>query len=305
MIDEALLVGFAAASVRVATPLLLAAVGETLTERGGVLNLGIEGAMLAGALGAATGAMYGGTAIGVAVATIAGMAVAAAFAAVAIGARANQVIAGTAITLALTGLTGLIARRVFGPGGAGLDVPTLAPVAIPGLAQIPLLGPALFDQSVLTYAAMLAVPVVWWTLFRTRFGLELRACGESPTASAAAGVPVAARRAVATIVGGAFAGVAGAALVLSQVGTFAEKMTAGRGFIAIAIVILGRWHPVGAAAGALLFGSATALQYLFQAGGSTLPYQLFIAFPYLLALVVLARAVGRNRGPAALGVDAW
>lgn len=303
MIDEALVVGFAAASVRVATPLLLAAIGETLTERSGVLNLGIEGAMLAGALGAAAGALSGGTATGVVVAATAGMAVAAVFAAVAIGARANQIIAGTAVTLALTGLTGVVARRVFGPEGAGLDMPTLAPIAIPGLATIPLLGPALFDQSVLTYVAILAIPVVWWTLFRTRFGLEVRACGEAPSAAAAAGVPVARRRTVATLVGGAFAGVAGAALVLAQVGTFTEKMTAGRGFIAIAIVILGRWHPMGAAAGALLFGAATALQYLFQASGSALPYQLFIALPYLLALVVLARAVGRDRGPAALGVD--
>jgi ABC-type uncharacterized transport system permease subunit len=208
------------------------------------------------------------------------------------------------VTLGMTGLTGLIARQAFGSGGAGLDIPVLAPVAVPWLASIPVLGPALFAQSVLTYAAVIATVLTWWLVFRTRWGLELRAAGESPTAAASAGVRVRRIRVAGTLVGGAFAGLAGAALVLAQVGTFAEKMTAGRGFIAIAIVVIGRWHPAGALAAALLFGAATSLQYLFQASGSVVPYQLFIALPYLLALLILARAVGRNRGPAALGAAA-
>jgi simple sugar transport system permease protein len=301
VIELALLTGFAAATVRVATPLALAAIGETITEKSGVLNLGIEGAMLAGALGAAVGAVSFGAAGGIVAGMLAGVATSVIVAAVAIGARADQIITGTAVTLGMIGLTGLLARVAFGNAGAGLTVPTLPVVPIPGLAAIPIVGPALFAQSVLSYAAYLAVPLAAWLLFRTRFGLELRAAGESPSAATAMGVRVPRVRTIATLIGGAFAGLAGATLVLAQVGTFTEKMTAGRGFIAIAIVVLGRWHPLGAAMAALLFGAATALQFTFQASGSTVPYQLFLALPYLLALAVLAVAVGRRKGPAGLG----
>ncbi len=300
MIELALISGFAAASVRVATPLLLAAIGETITEKSGVLNLGIEGAMLAGALAAAVGAISLGPLGGVAFAVAAGMATSAIFAAVAVGARADQIITGTAVTLGMTGLTGLGARLAFGDAGAGLTIPTLPVLPIPGLAAIPVIGPAFFSQSVMSYVAFAAIAWATWLLFRTRWGLEVRAAGESAAAARAMGVPVTRRRVVATVIGGAFAGLAGATLVLSQVGTFTEKMTAGRGFIAIAIVVLGRWHPIGAGLAALLFGAATALQYTFQASGSAVPYQLFQALPYLLALAVLAVAVGREKGPAGL-----
>ncbi len=292
--------GFAAAAVRVATPLALAALGETVAERGGVINLGIEGAMLSGALGAAVAAAQWGPWAGVVVAIVAGVAAAGIFAAAVIGARADQIIAGTAVTLGLTGLTGLVARGVWGAAGAGLSVPTLAPLRVPLLAKIPALGTAFFGQSLLTYAAYVLVPVSLWMLFRTRFGLELRAAGESPAAARAAGVRVGRVRALGTLFGGGCAGLAGAALVLAQVGTFTEQMTAGRGFIAIAIVVLGRWQPLGVAAAALLFGGATALQFVFQASGSGVPYQFFLALPYLLALAALATAVGGHRGPAFL-----
>jgi simple sugar transport system permease protein len=296
-----LLGGFLAAAVRVATPLLLAATGETVTERSGVINLGLEGMMLAGALGAALGASAAGPWAGLAAGILAGMLLAAAFAAIAIGARADQIITGTAITLGAIGLTGTIYRQAYGSGGAGLALPTLAPAPIPGLAQLPVLGPALFDQPITTYLALLAVPIAWWVLFRTRVGLMLRATGEGAVMARAAGVRTRLVRTSATIVGGGFGGLAGATLVLAQVGTFAERMTAGRGFVAIAIVVLGRWHPVGVAVASLLFGAATALQYVFQALGLALPYQLFLMLPYLLTLLALAGAVGRVRAPADLG----
>jgi len=296
-----LLGGFLAAAVRVATPLLLAATGETVTERAGVINLGLEGMMLAGALAATLGASAAGPWTGLALAVLAGMLLAAAFAAVAIGARADQIIAGTAITLGSIGLTGTIYRQAYGAGGAGLALPTLAPMPIPGLARIPILGPALFDQPAPAYIALLALPVVWWVLFRTRAGLALRATGEGAAMARAAGVRTGLVRAAATIVGGGFAGLAGGTLVLAQVGTFAEKMTAGRGFVAIAIVVLGRWHPFGVAVAALLFGAATALQYVFQSLGLAVPYQLFLMLPYLLTLLALGGAVGRVRPPADLG----
>jgi general nucleoside transport system permease protein len=293
--------GFLAAAVRVATPLLLAATGETVTERAGVINLGLEGMMLAGALAATLGASAAGPWTGLALAVLVGMLLAAAFAGIAIGARADQIIAGTALTLGAVGLTGTIYRHAYGTGGAGLALPTLAPVPIPLLSRIPILGPALFDHPAPTYLALVALPVVWWMLFRTRPGLALRATGEGAAMARAAGVRTGFVRAAATIVGGGFAGLAGATLVLAQVGTFAEKMTAGRGYVAIAIVVLGRWHPAGVAVAALLFGAATALQYVFQALGLAVPYQLFLMLPYVLTLLALAGAVGRVRAPADLG----
>jgi general nucleoside transport system permease protein len=293
--------GFLAAAVRVATPLLLAATGETVTERAGVINLGLEGMMLAGALAATLGASAAGPWTGLALAVLVGMLLAAAFAGIAIGARADQIIAGTALTLGAVGLTGTIYRHAYGTGGAGLALPTLAPVPIPLLSRIPILGPALFDHPAPTYLALVALPVVWWVLFRTRPGLALRATGEGAAMARAAGVRTGLVRTAATVVGGGFAGLAGATLVLAQVGTFAEKMTAGRGYVAIAIVVLGRWHPAGVAVAALLFGAATALQYVFQSLGLAVPYQLFLMLPYALTLLALAGAVGRVRAPADLG----
>jgi simple sugar transport system permease protein len=298
---DVVLGGFLAAAVRVATPLLLAATGETVTERAGVINLGLEGMMLAGALAATLGASAVGPWTGLALAVLAGMLLAAAFAAIAIGARADQIIAGTALTLGAVGLTGTIYRHAYGTGGAGLALPTLAPVPLPLISRVPILGPALFDQPAPTYLALVALPVVWWVLFRTRPGLALRATGEGAAMARAAGVRTGLVRTAATIVGGGFAGLAGATLVLAQVGTFAEKMTAGRGYVAIAIVVLGRWHPAGVAIAALLFGAATALQYVFQALGLAVPYQLFLMLPYVLTLLALAGAVGRVRAPADLG----
>jgi simple sugar transport system permease protein len=197
----------------------------------------------------------------------------------------------------------VIYRRAYGTGGAGLSLPTLAAWPVPGLSKVPVLGPSLFTQPVTTYLALLAVPIVWWFLYRTRTGLVLRATGESAHDARTAGVRVRAVRAGATMFGGALAGAAGASLVLAQVGTFAERMTAGRGYVAIAIVVLGRWHPVGVAAAALLFGAATALQFVFQTLGLAVPYQLFLMLPYLLTILALAGAVGRTRAPADLGKD--
>jgi len=297
----ALAAGFLAAAVRVATPLLFAATGEAVTERSGVINLSTEGAMLVGALAAAMGATVWGPWGGFGAALAAGMLTAAVFALLAIGARANQIIAGTAITLAAVGLTGTVYRQVYRAAGVGLTIPTVATVPIPGLERIPVLGPALFDQPLPTYLAVAALPLLWWVLFRTRAGLVLRATGEAAGMARAVGVRVNLVRTAATVVGGGFSGLGGATLVLAQVGTFAERMTAGRGFLAIAIVVLGRWHPAGIALAAILFGLATALQFLFQALGVGVPYQLFLMLPYVLTLLALAGVVGRVRPPGDLG----
>jgi ABC-type uncharacterized transport system permease subunit len=301
LVDAVAVAGFIAAALRVAMPLLLAALGEAIAERAGVINLGIEGAMLAGALASAIGAVVAGPWSGLAAGVAAGAAVSGVFAAVAIGARADQIITGAAVTLGAVGLTGAVSRWFFGTSGAGLGIPVLPVVPVPGLSEIPVLGPGIFAQPVTAYAAIVLVPAVWWALFRTRAGLWLRAAGEAPATAHALGVRVRAVRTLAVLAGGALAGSAGATLVLAQVGTFAEKMTAGRGFVAIAIVVLGRWHPAGVLLASLLFGVLTALQYLFQALGLSVPYQLFLMMPYLLTLVALAGAAGRTQGPAGLG----
>jgi simple sugar transport system permease protein len=299
--DLGLLTSFLASAVRVATPLLLAALGETISERGGVINLGIEGAMLAGALGAALGATAQGPWAGVGLAILAGIAVAAVIAGISVGAGADQIITGTAITLGTIGLTGAVYRRAYGPGGVGLSLATLGAHPVPLLSGIPVIGPAFFAQSVLTYVAYAAVPILWWALFRTSWGLRLRAAGESAENARAAGIRVGVIRGVGLLIGGGFAGLAGASLVLAQVGTFAERMTAGRGFIAIAIVVLGAWHPGRVLCAALFFGAAMALQFLFQSLAAGVPYQFFLMLPYLLTLLVLAGAVGKSRAPADLG----
>jgi len=297
----ALLVGFLAAAVRVATPLLLAALGEAVCERGGVINLGIEGAMLAGALGATLGATAGGPWVGVAAAIGAGVMVSSIVALVSVRAGADQIITGTAVTLGAVGLTGSIYRQAYGSAGVGLSLPTFAVTPLPVIGEIPLIGPALFQQSVLTYLALVAVPALWWILYRTAWGLRLRAAGESGEHAWAAGVAVRRVRAEGVLIGGGFAGLAGAALVLAQVGTFAENMTAGRGFIAIAIVVLGGWRPGRILGAALFFGAAMALQFLLQSFALGVPYQVFLMVPYLLTLLVLAGAVGQSRPPGDLG----
>lgn len=292
---------FLEASVRTATPLAFAALGEAIAERAGVINVGLEGVIISGCFGAVVGAQGGSVGAGLLAGMLAGLAAALVFALFVVWLRTDQIITGTALTLGALGLTGTLYRAVFGTTGAALTIPTLPPVAIPVLSRIPLVGPALFRQPVLTYALYGFVVLAWWVTSRTHAGLALRAVGEVPEAAEAAGINPRRVQAVAVLVSGALGGLAGGALVLAQVGTFAEGMSAGRGFIAIAVVALGRWRPLGVALAALLFGGATALQYLFQSTGTQLPYQLFLALPYVLTLIVLAAGAARVRPPAALG----
>lgn len=301
--SEVELVLFLEASVRLGVPLALAAMGEAVTERSGVINIGLEGSLIAGALGGALGALALGSAgAGVLAGAAAGLAVAVVFAAFSVGLGTDQIITGTAITLGGLGLTGAIYQARFGATGTALTLPTLSAVPIPGLVELPWVGSALFAQAPTAYLAYALAPLLWYYLFRTEWGLELRAVGEHPDAAEAAGVRVRRVRFWATAFGGAMAGLAGAHLALAHAGTFAENMSAGRGFIAIAVVVLGRWNPVLVLFAALFFGAASALQFFLQALGLDLPYQLFLALPYLLTLAALAGWVGRARAPAALAL---
>ena len=292
---------FLEAAVRTATPLALAALGEVLVERSGVINIGLEGAIIAGAFGALVGAGTGSVALGFAASLAAGAAMGAVAGGFIAWLRADQIVTGTAISLLGLGITGTLYRSLYGATGAGLTIPTIAPAPVPLLSGIPVLGPALFTQPVTTYFAYLLCPVLWWLLYRTHVGLAIRACGESPEAAIAAGVNIRRFQFTMLVAGGACGGLAGGTLVLAQSGTFIEAMSAGRGFIAIAIVVLGRWHPVGALLAALLFGAAMALQFLLQAMGWSIPYQLVLATPYVLTLLALAGFAGRAAAPAALG----
>lgn len=292
---------FLAATIRTATPLALAALGELVVESAGLINIGLEGAVLAGAFGALAGATAGGVVGGYLGAVLGGLLIGALFAFSVLVLRADQIITGMALTLLSVGATGTMYRAWFGTAGVALNAPTSGPRSIPGLVAIPVVGEALFHQPLVTYFTYLLAPALAWWLFRTHAGLALRAIGERPEAAATAGVAVARMRTLAVLTGGMLGGLAGGTLVLAQAGTFVENMSAGRGFIALAIVVLGRWRPLGVALGALLFGAASAMQYAFQAMGWNAPYQLFLAAPYLLTLAALAGAVGRARAPAALG----
>lgn len=289
---------FLEAAVRTATPLLLAAIGESIAERAGVINLGLEGCLIAGAF-AAFMAAHLGPGVGYTAAMLSGAAIGSLLVLFSIVMRQDQIIVGTALTMVGLGLSGALFRSTVS-GSSALVLATDAIVPIPGLSQIPVIGAALFSQPLITYFAVLLVPLTWGLLHRTHAGLALRAVGDAPEAAAAAGVRVRVVQAMAVLAGSSLGGLAGGALVLAQAGTFAEGMSAGRGFLAIAIVALGRWKPGGVLLASVVFGAAMALQFVVQALGWQLRYELVLMIPYVLTLAALG-AFGRGSAPAALG----
>ncbi len=295
------LVAFLEATVRTATPLALAALGEMIVERSGVINIGVEGTILVGALAGVAVASSSGVELAFLGSALAGVLAAAVLAFFVVVLRANQIVTGTAVTLLSFGVTGLLYRGIFGSAGAALTIPTAGPIAIPLLSSLPILGRPLFSQPATTYAVYLLVPLLAWWLSRTHAGLALRAVGENADAAAASGISPSRVRWAALLFGGALGGLSGGSLAVAQVGTFAEGMSAGRGFIAIAIVALGRWTPVGVALAAVLFGAASALQFAAQSLGRAVPYHVFLALPYVLTLLALSGAAGRIVPPAGLG----
>jgi ABC-type uncharacterized transport system permease subunit len=285
------------AALRQSTPLVLGALCGILCERAGVMNIAIEGQMLFAAFaGFITAAGTGHLPTAVAAAVMTGMAAGLVLAAMAVSLRIDQVVAGSVVNILALGLTGYFFEvGVASPG-------KLAAVALGPLAQIPLVGPALFDNPPITYAALVLVGGVHLFLFYTPWGLRLRAVGENPQAADAAGIDVVALRYGAVAAGGALAGLAGAFLTLEAVGSFERGMTNGRGFVAIAVMIFGKWKPLGAWGAAAVFGLAMAVQTQLQFGGWTqIPHQFLGMLPYLLTVVVLAGGMGRSRPPAALG----
>ncbi len=288
---------FLEAAIRTATPLLIAAVGEALAERAGVINIGLEGCLIAGAFAAF---LFGGVGAfaGYGSAILAGALLGVVLVIFSVILRRDQIIVGTAITMLGLGGTGALFRARA--GGATPLVETDAIVPIPWLADIPVIGSALFAQPAITYVAILMVPVAWWLLYRSHAGLAIRAIGDAPEAAVAAGVRVRVVQSMAVLTGAALGGLAGGALVLAQAGTFAEGMSAGRGFLAIAIVALGRWRPAGVLVASVVFGAAMALQFVVQSLGWQLRYELVLMIPYVLTLAALG-AFGRGAAPMMLG----
>lgn len=297
-----LVVPFLAGTMAAATPLVFAALGELITEKSGVLNLGVEGMMLLGAIAAFAGATTGGSlALGVVCGALAGAATAALFAVLTLSLLANQVATGLALTIFGAGLSALV-----GQGYVNRTLTGLQPLAIPGLSRIPLLGPVLFTQNALVYLSLLAVAGIHWFLYRTKAGLVLRAVGESPESAHAVGYRVIPIRYLATLFGGALAGVAGAYLAVAYTPMWVEQLTAGRGWIALALVVFATWRPERVLGGAYLFGGVTILQLHAQALGLAVPSQLLSMLPYLATiavLVVISRDVQviRVNAPASLG----
>lgn len=288
--------------LKLAAPLWLTATGETFAERSGVINIGLEGMMLAGAFaGMALAYFTASPWLGLLAGMLAGVLLAAMFGALTIYGGADQIIVGAGINLAAAGLTGFLFRRIFGVTGQALSVASFTPIKIPLLAEMPVLGRVCFEQPVILYLAFAVIPLAAFVLKRTHLGLAIRACGEHAAAADTAGLNVFRLRFGCVLFCGMMCGAAGAYLSLAHANTFVEGLTAGRGFIALALVIFGRWQPWGIFFAALFFGCANALQFQFQALGSGVPYQIFLMLPYVLTLLVLILARGGVRGPAELG----
>jgi ABC-type uncharacterized transport system permease subunit len=300
--SQAALIDFLAAGLLTATPLVLAACGGCLLERAGVYALALEGMMLAGCLGAVYGAVTTGSATaGVLCGVIAGMLIAAVMAIASITLGADQIVSALAVNLLALGGTAYALGELF-PGGVNAgEVPHIDTVSIPLLSNIPLAGPVLFEQSLPTYGAVGLVALTWYVLLHTRWGLGLRAVGQYPRAADTLGVSPWRMQQGALLACGACGGVAGAVLALQTAGTFTENMSGGRGFIALAAVIFGRWHPLYAGLAALLFGFADALQLRFQVLGIPVSSYFVQMIPYLMALVALVLLGGRAQYAAAIG----
>jgi ABC-type uncharacterized transport system permease subunit len=290
-----------AAMLRYATPLLFAALGGIVSERSGVINIGLEGMMLMGCYFGIFGAdVLGSWVLGLLVAVVAGGLLALVHAFFSIHLRANQVVSGTGINFLALGITGYFFTAHYGANGTPNNISTVPNIKLP-IQGVGFFGQAIGDANLMTWLGILAVPVLTVFLFRTRWGLRLRAVGEKPRAADTVGLPVLRIRYIAVIVSGMLAALGGAYLSVAFVGSFSQDMTEGRGFIALAAVIFGRWRPGGALVATLLFGFSSALADRLPTFSATLA-TLFQALPYLLTLIAVAGLIGQSRPPAASGI---
>jgi len=296
-------VSILAGAVALATPLVIAGIGEGFVERAGRINLGIEGMMILGALAGVFAASLAGPVVGLAAGAAVGILLAFLMNVVVHRLHANEIVVGVAITMLGLGLSTYLFQLWVPSGRTNVSVETVPPTPLGPLADIPVLGPVLFAQSLLVYAAVLLLVAAWAVMRWTRFGLRVRAVGADPVSAALRGVRTRAVGARALLIGGALAGVAGAAITVGSIGSFTPGVTAGRGYVVLAVVIMGRMSPIGIALGALLFAFLQSFSLLSQSVALPLPSELYQALPYVVTLVVLVltsraamrRAAGRAR----------
>jgi simple sugar transport system permease protein len=301
--DFTMIAELAAATIRISTPLLFAALGGLLSEKAGTFAVGIEGMMLAGAFtGAISAFVFGNVALGFVLAGVGGATTGSLLAFATARCRADQMVTGLAVNVLVLGLSSFLLRGLFGGRAPVVRLTPLGTWPLPWLSEIPIVGPVLFRQSAIVYLAFLLVVPVTLFLTKTRAGLILRAVGENPEATFAAGYDPIRIRMIAIVAGGALAGLGGAVLALQEVGSFTDGMTNGRGFIALAAIMVGRWTPVGAIAGCLIFGFVSALELRAQSWGLPVSSYVMQMMPYCLALALLAGVSRSARLPAAIGV---
>jgi simple sugar transport system permease protein len=304
------LTGVLAGSLELSTPIAMGALAGILSERSGMLNIALEGKMLLGACVASIAASVGfivtgsgpiGSLIGIVVAMLVAGLVGLLLAWLGIRHKVDQIIAGTVINIGAVGITNFLFLRILSRNTQFNTPPTIEPMRIPVLADIPVIGPILFEARPYVYVGYILVIILTYLLFRTRWGLRLRASGEKPAAAGTVGINVIAIRYRALFLAGLIAGLAGSYLSLATAGSFQIEISAGKGFIALAAMIFGAWHPVGAFFAALVFGFAGAVQALLSILGVDVPPQLLNSVPYIVTIVIVAGVVGRVRGPAAAG----
>lgn len=291
-------------TLAVATPLIFGALCGVLCERAGVVNVSIEGQFLMAAFATAlVGSITKSIIAALIAAMVAGLLMAALLALFSIKYLVNQVVLGVVLNLLAVGLTGFIFDQLVQPASGDFNAaPVLDRIAIPGLSAIPFFGPVFFDQTILAYLAGVSVVLVWVLLFKTKWGLRIRAVGEHPEAADTVGISVVRIRWSAVLVGGLFAGLGGSFFVLAATGAFSKEFTVGNGFIALAALIMGRWHPVWAAMMALFFGFVTQMASQLQTLNTPVPSQFLLLLPYVATIIAVAGLVGRVRAPAADGV---
>ena len=291
-------VGLFAAAIRMATPIVYAALGGMFSERVGVVNIGMEGIMLTGAMGGVTVSYYTGNPwLGVAAAVAIGGILGLIHAVVTVRYAGNQIVSGTGINILAMGFTAYMSQVLWGSRGASESVTGIEDITIPILSDVPIIGPIIGTHSPLVYLMPVVTAICYIVLFRTPLGLHIRAVGEHPTAAETAGIDVVKIKYMGVIVSGMLSGLGGAFLSLSHLNLFARGMTGGRGFIALAALIFGKWMPFGVLEAGLLFGFADALQMRLQSLG-ILPPQIILMIPYVLTVAVLAGVVGKAKPPS-------
>ncbi len=295
-------VGFFQSVIRLAVPVLLASLGCMFTARSGIINFAMEGIMLMGAFCGYYGSYVSGSPlVGLLFAMAGGTAIALILGFVSIKGGVDQVVAGTGINILSMGLSSYLLSSVFGRGQKPSQINSLLNIPLPGLSQLPFLGDVFFNQNVLVYLTYLLVPFTWYVIFKTPYGMQLRAVGESPRTLESVGGNVQRVRYSAVVISGMLGGLGGACLSIANLSVFMEKMSAGRGYLAWSTVTVGKWNPIGITGAAFLFGGADALQMRLQAYGIKFPREFLMMLPYILTMLVLAGVVGKTVGPAAMG----